>query len=152
MDNQVRQASLQEGKELAHLYDGAKDNKAVDNQVHDRLLQDAVKSHHSQLDLDVVRQSLVDESGKRGDKAVTISQDKYGQVRRDNTSLPLLNLVDGNKLYDPMEGYKAMAEDDKKCAEAEAAKKDGQTKLNLGDHTMGIATLFNQIIDATQKK
>jgi hypothetical protein len=150
MDNQVTRASQEEGKALADMYKGAKDLGKVDQQVHDRLLQDAIKDHHSELNMDVVRKSMVEEAGKLNDKRVNISTENYGVINRTNEALPLLNLVDKGKLYDPSEGWKAIQEDDKK-REQDKQKGSNENKINFWDGGMGLPTLFKQINDASNK-
>lgn len=153
MDNTVTKASKEEGKALADIYKGGDIGKA-DKEVHDRLLQDAIKSHHSELDMSVVTKAMVDESAKLNDKRVHISAENYGVVQRSN-ELPVVQFFDKSKLYDPTEGWKAIQDDDKKREEAAKEAKDSGSKLpqiNLFDGALGLPTLFKQINDAQNKQ
>ena len=136
--------SVDEGKSLAHLYDGAKDLGKVDQQVHDRLIQDAIKDHNGRINLDTVKKSMIEESAKIGNKSVTITEDQAGQIKRDNNSLPLLNLFDNGKLYNPAEATQAVLNDD-----AAKAQKDNP-KVDLSK--FWIPTLFDSIVKASDQK
>lgn len=150
--DQVTKASQDEGKALADMYKGANDLRGVDKQVHDRLLQDAIKSHHSELNMDVVKQSLVEEAGKLKDNRVNIKMESYGSVNRTNEVLPFISLVDNGQLYSPTEAWKAIQEDDKKREQAANEKKGNGAKVNFGDGGLGLPTLFKQITDTINSK
>lgn len=151
MDNNVARASADEGKALADMYKGAGNLRDVDKQVHDRLLQDAIKSHHSELDMEIVKKSLVGESAQLKDKRVHITEEKFGSVSRTNESLPGLSLMDNGKLYDPVESWKAVQQDDKQREQAAKAKSSPDATVNFFDGGLGLPTLFKQITDATNK-
>lgn len=126
-NEQVIQDSKAEGIRLAHLYDGQSDQKAVDKQVHDALLQDAIKDHHSEINLKVVRETLAQESNKKHDPSVMIRNRDYQTVR--NYQLPVVGFeISGSVLYDPVEALKAITEDDK---QREAAKNPGKPQAFL---------------------
>ncbi|MBX9689943.1 MAG: hypothetical protein K2X27_24750 [Candidatus Obscuribacterales bacterium] len=149
-NSSVKEASIQEAKELVRLYDGAGSMKDVDKKVHDRLLQDAIKSHHSELDFDLLRNTMKSEAAAKGNKQVLIKEGAGGQILRDN-SLPVLSIIDSNNnLYDPVEGYKAMQDDDRKREAASQSKEKNSNQLNFLDGTLGLKTLFAEIAKATE--
>lgn len=124
-ESQVRQNSKIEGSRLAGLYEHQTDQRIADQQVHDALLQDAIKNHHSELNLDIVRRTLQEETAKAHDRNVIIKNEDYRTVR--NYQLPVIDLqLEGRVLYDPIEAAKVIAEDD---ARRDQNKKPAQSAL-----------------------
>ncbi len=127
---QVQQDSKTEGNRLAHLYDGSKDQSSVDKQVHDALLQDAIKDHHSEIDLKVVRDTMQQESEKTNNRSAILKNEDYKMVRK--WGLPVVGLeIEGMVLYDPIEASKAVAADDKRREAEKTPATPQQVLLNL---------------------
>lgn len=142
--DQKQKESKAEGSRLAHLYDGAKDYGAVDKQVHDALLADAIMDHHSKLDMKTVLREMEAESGRRADRE-SIVKSKNSSVMTRNWTLPALGIeIEGQVIFDQAEAYRAINKDDARIESEKNAKKEasfaGQPNWNPFDGSFGINT------------
>lgn len=140
---QVQKSSIDEGSRLAHMYDGAKDLNAVDRQVHDALLIDAIKDHHSELNLKTVRVAMQSEAERMKNPNVIIKNADYSTSR--NWKLPVVGFeMDGMVIYDITEASKVIAKDDERRAAEKADRASGEQKgvpnWNPFDGSFGINT------------
>lgn len=140
---QIQKSSVDEGKRLAHMYDNAKDLNAVDRQVHDALLTDAIKDHHSELNLKTVRAAMQSEAERMKNSNVIINNAAYSTSR--NWKLPVVGFeMDGMIIYDIIEASKVVAKDDERRAAEKAAQGSGGQKgisnWNPFDGSFGINT------------
>lgn len=137
---QIQVDSIKEGIRLAHMYDNAKDLNAVDQKVHDALLVDAIKDHHCQLNLKMVRAAMKREADLMNNPSLVIKDADYTTNR--SWKLPVVGFeIGGNVLYDILEAAKAIEEDDRRrAAEKIEAKTENRPKWNPFDGSFGVST------------
>ncbi|MBY0548583.1 MAG: hypothetical protein K2W95_15035 [Candidatus Obscuribacterales bacterium] len=143
---QVQKSSVDEGNRLVHMYDNATDLNAVDRKVHDALLTDAIKDHHSELNLKTVRAAMQSEANRMKNPNVIIKNAEYSTSR--NWTLPVVGFeVEGMVIYDIIEASKVIAKDDeRRAAEKAAQASDGQRGMpnwNPFDGSFGINTAMD---------
>ncbi len=144
------QQSVNEGARLAHLYDGRSDIGAVDKQVHDALLQDFIKAHHSEIEMDTVLSSMKKESEKSHN--VQLKTDSSTSMVRESNFMGIN--FDAAKLFDVCEGVKAYEADDKKreqAANPENKEKQSPLEVVFKD-IFGLVSNLEMAAEAASKK
>lgn len=152
-DEQRNRLSEEKAQELVDLYrQNAKEPSKADGEVHDRLLKMRVEAQHGAYNMKLVESTLKDGVSKMHDPGIIIKDDGFGKLSRDY-KLPILGIeMSAATLYDPIEASKAIAEDDKRRQELEAAKRgDGIPKIDLFDGTMGVKSAFEKLLNPEKK-
>lgn len=153
-DEQRDRISTEKAQELVDLYlKSSREPAKADAAVHDRLLQMRVEAQHGAYNMHVVEDVLKSGVNKRQDPNLIIKDDGFGKITRDY-KLPIVGIeMTAATLYDPIEASKAIAADDKRRAEAEAAKKkETLPSVDLFDGTFGVKSAFEKLLNPEQKK